>query len=85
MIRSANTGVSAHINKYGIIKQKIDYRKRGAFLCKVKPETKMTFYVRHGNLIGKTASVLAVILLLSAFVKLLTKRLNSSDSKSITA
>lgn len=69
MIRSANTGVSAHIDAYGHIKQPTGYRERTAFACSVQPYSSLTFYVRNGNLIGKTASLMAVLLLLSSLVR----------------
>lgn len=68
MIRSANTGVSAKINKFGKITSQTRYNERTAFKCVAKPNSRKTFYVKYGNLIGKT-SILSILLLLSTFVR----------------
>lgn len=70
MVRSANTGVSAKINQFGRIVFQTKYKEKTAFKCYVNPHKHLTFYVRHGNLIGTSASVLAVILCLSSLVRL---------------
>jgi apolipoprotein N-acyltransferase len=76
MIRSANTGISAHIDRFGRIKQQTLYNENTAFKCLVTPSKRITFFVKYGNIIGKTASVLSVILALSALVNLILKKKN---------
>lgn len=75
MLRSANTGISAKVDRFGNISHATGYRERTAFACSIIPRNKITLYVQYGNLIGKTASVLAVLLMLSTLVRLfLNKR-----------
>lgn len=74
MIRSANTGVSAKINQFGKITARTKYKERTAFKCNVSPKTYMTFYVQHGNLIGIISSILAVMFVLSTFVRMVVGR-----------
>ncbi len=69
MVRSANTGVSAKIDKRGNITQSIPYKKRGAFACQARPLSYMTFYVKYGNLVGKIASLLSILILVWTIIK----------------
>ncbi len=74
MIRSANTGVSAKIDRFGRIEQSLAYKKRGAFACKARPYSGETFYVRYGNLIGLCSAAGSLILLIVLLVKALRMR-----------
>jgi apolipoprotein N-acyltransferase len=73
MLRSANTGISAHIDEFGNILQSTKYDEQVAFKCKAYAGTKITFYVRFGDWIGKS-SLLSILLLLSVYVKVKTKK-----------
>lgn len=68
MIRSANTGISAHINQYGKILKQTKYKERTAFTCKAIPNREITFYVKYGNILGKT-SILSLLLILGTLVR----------------
>jgi apolipoprotein N-acyltransferase len=74
MVRSANTGISAKINHLGRITQQTKYNERTAIKCYVRPRTELTFYVKYGNVIGKMALFLAIVLLLSSVVKKFVKK-----------
>lgn len=74
MIRSANTGVSAYIDRFGNIKKTLKYKLRGALKCEAQPYMRKTFYVQHGNIIGKLCSVIGCMLVLSLIVKGFIKR-----------
>lgn len=78
MARSANTGVSAYINQFGTIKMQTKYKERVALKCYLNPKTKMTFYVKYGNLIGK-ASLISILLLVSVIILKFKKNPKDSD------
>ena len=61
--RSANTGISAYINQKGEIVARTPWWQQAALRHLVHLNTEQTFYVRHGELIGPAAQVLAVLLL----------------------
>jgi apolipoprotein N-acyltransferase len=64
--RSANTGISCFINQRGEILQQLTWWKRGALKDTLNASNDLTFYVRNGDYIGRTArffSLLAVLLL----------------------
>ncbi|RTQ48441.1 apolipoprotein N-acyltransferase [Hymenobacter gummosus] len=71
--RSANTGVSAFINQRGDIVQQTGWWVQAASRYTVHLNDELTFYTRHGELLGYAAQVLAVLLLawvlLHRFVK----------------
>ncbi len=49
VIRSANTGVSAIINKKGEVENKIGINQKGVILSNILPANSNTFYSKHGN------------------------------------
>jgi len=67
--RSANTGVSAFINQRGDIRMATKYDEAVAIKDKILLNDRITFYVRWGDLIGRIAIFLSILLLLNAFVK----------------
>ena len=67
--RSANTGISAFINQRGDILQRTQYEETKAIKRVLQSNDKITFYVQWGDLIGRLALFLAVILVLNTFVK----------------
>ncbi len=69
VVRSANTGISAHINQKGEIVQSLGYEKRGALLAKVRLNEEKTFYTRHGDYIARVAIFMAGLLFLYSFSK----------------
>ncbi|WP_157540982.1 apolipoprotein N-acyltransferase [Hymenobacter aerophilus] len=62
--RSANTGISGFINQKGEITQQSGWWVQAALRGTVHLNTELTFYVRHGELIGPACQVLAVLLLI---------------------
>ncbi|NVO86035.1 apolipoprotein N-acyltransferase [Hymenobacter terrestris] len=66
--RSANTGISGFINQKGEITQQSGWWVQAALRGTVHLNTELTFYVRHGELIGISCQVLAVLLLLGTVV-----------------
>ena len=67
--RSANTGISAFINQRGDIRNTTKYEETIAIKDKIMFNDSITFYVRWGDLIGRIAIFLSILLLLNAFVK----------------
>ncbi len=67
--RSANTGISAFINQRGDIRMATKYDEAVAIKDKILLNDAITFYVRWGDLIGRIAIFLSILLLLNTFVK----------------
>ncbi|WP_245849450.1 apolipoprotein N-acyltransferase [Hymenobacter crusticola] len=66
--RSANTGISAFINQKGEIMTQTGWWLQTARRYPVQLNSELTFYVRHGELIGPATQVLAVLLLVLVIV-----------------
>jgi len=64
--RSANTGISAFINQRGDILQTTEYWVADAIKATLQTNTQLTFYVKHGDYIGRICTFLGVFLLLIA-------------------
>ncbi len=63
IIRSANTGISAIINKKGEVEKKIGINKQGVILSKINPSNSKTFYSKHGNWLVNLSIFFAFFLL----------------------
>ena len=61
LARSANTGISGFIDQRGTITQRTGWWVAAASRATVHLNTEQTFYVRHGELLGRGAQVLAVL------------------------
>jgi apolipoprotein N-acyltransferase len=61
--RSANTGISAFINQRGDVVQHTQWWVRTALKQNINLNSDLTFYVRYGDYLPKTASVVAVLLI----------------------
>ncbi len=72
--RSANTGISGFINQRGDELQKSLYLTPDCLRQKIKCNNKITFYVKYGDVIGKIALGLAIMILLNLIVKKLTNQ-----------
>ena len=72
--RSANTGISAFINKNGEILKKIDYDKKGVLIGNIGLENKLTFYTKYGDYIARIALLLFILTALFLFRNILTKK-----------
>ena len=66
--RSANTGVSSIINQLGEIQKSIPWDKEGVISYEVPLYNLKTFYVRHGDFLGRLASFFSILILLCSFV-----------------
>ena len=69
IVRSANTGISGLIYSNGKVVEKTNWEEEIAINVKVPLNSKVTFYNRYGDYIGRIFSFVAVLLLLSSFVK----------------
>lgn len=67
--RSANTGVSCFINQRGDVMQAQPWDTRIAIRQKIKANTQLTFYAKHGDIIYRIATFLAVAFIIYTFVR----------------
>lgn len=67
--RSANTGISCFFNTKGEAIYPTKYWEKDAIIYKIHPNTIETFYVRNGDILGRLASFLSMVLLFSALVR----------------
>ncbi|MDU0369985.1 apolipoprotein N-acyltransferase [Hymenobacter endophyticus] len=72
--RSANTGISGFINQKGEITQQTGWWVPAISRATVHLNTELTFYVRHGELLGPACQVLAVLLLVLVVVRAVMMR-----------
>ena len=68
--RSANTGISCFINQRGEILQQLTWWKRGALKDTLNANDEITFYVRYGDYIGRTARFFSLLVVLLVAVNL---------------
>jgi apolipoprotein N-acyltransferase len=66
--RSANTGISSLIDQRGVELARIGWWKRSGLRGTLNKNDTITFYVKHGDYLGRIAVLLTVILLLYSFV-----------------
>jgi apolipoprotein N-acyltransferase len=66
--RSANTGISSFINQRGDVLQELTWWKRGALKDTLNANTKITFYTKHGDYIGRISLFFALLMGLYAVV-----------------
>jgi apolipoprotein N-acyltransferase len=66
--RSANTGISSLIDQRGVELARIDWWERSGLRGTLNKNDKITFYVKHGDYLGRIAVLLTVIILLYSFV-----------------
>ena len=69
IIRSANTGISAIINKKGDIVDSLDYNKKGFINSSINLSDKITFYVKYGDFIYRISLFFFLIIVLFYFSK----------------
>ena len=72
--RSANTGISSFINQRGDVIKKLGWWQRGALKAEINANDKLTFYVRHGDYIGRIARFFSLIILVYLFVRTVLDR-----------
>lgn len=66
--RAANTGVSGFINQRGEIRQTTHWWEQSAVRSTLKLNDAQTLYVQYGDAIGRTAALLAILMILYTFV-----------------
>jgi len=71
--RSANTGISCFINQKGDVLQPTDWWKPAVIKGTLNANSELTFYTKYGDYIGRIASFLAVLLLVYAIARSLSK------------
>lgn len=74
--RAANTGTSCFINKKGEIISQLPAWKEGALHGSIKENNKITFYVKHGDYIGKFSLFCTLIILIISLIKETKTKLN---------
>ncbi len=67
--RSANTGISAFIDQKGTILHSTEFWEQDVIREVLRANREKTFYSQHGDYLGRTACWLAILVLLSAWVK----------------
>lgn len=77
--RSANTGISAIIDPYGNIMQTQPWNKAATIKSNIPVSNDQTFYVKYGDYIYKSLTLMAGFLVLWNFANLFLKRRNSSQ------
>lgn len=66
--RSANTGISCVIDQHGRVFKPLAYGTQGAIVHKLQINDEITFYAKHGDLIGRLAVLLTGIFLAFMFL-----------------
>ena len=62
--RSANTGISSIINHLGEIEKSIDWDRRETIKARIPLYGKKTFYVKHGDFLGRLSAFFSIIIIL---------------------
>ena len=75
VVRSANTGISGVISPFGEVLSQTNWEEEIAINVTVPLNETITFYNQFGDYIGRIFSFITVLLLFSAFVKNLTKKI----------
>lgn len=73
VVRSANTGISCIVDQRGIIRQRTEWWKPGAFVASVHPNSSDTFFVRYSDLVGGAGLLFAALLMAALLQKSLTR------------
>jgi apolipoprotein N-acyltransferase len=71
--RSANTGISCLINQRGEVLAKLGWWKRGTVKGIINANHAVTYYVKNGDYIGRTASFFSLLIVLLFIAKSLRK------------
>jgi apolipoprotein N-acyltransferase len=74
IVRSANTGVSCIINQRGDIVKSLPYWQKGALAGSIALNNNLTIFSITGDLLGRTASILSLGLLVLYLVKRIKNR-----------
>lgn len=74
--RSANTGISCFIDPLGNVINPQPWDTEAAIRYNIPVDNRQTFYVKYGDLLSRTATVLALGLLVWLLIQVIRKRLN---------
>lgn len=74
VIRSANTGISCMVDQRGLIHQPTGWWVPTAFGAQAHPNSAITCFVAHGDLIGHSAQWIAVALIIALIVSGIARR-----------
>lgn len=74
VVRSANTGISCFVDRRGTIHQATAWWQPTAIRGSVVVSDEITFFVRHGDQVGRVAVLCSALLLLLAMARLLKAR-----------
>jgi apolipoprotein N-acyltransferase len=66
--RSANTGVSCFIDIRGVRTEETKWWTQAVLKGEIIPETRITTYVKYGDYLSATGSILSLIILLIIFI-----------------
>lgn len=72
VIRVANTGISAQINKRGEVIEMLPARKEGSLLVSANLSEKLTWYSQNGDFVGRIAvffTILALLIFVAQYLK----------------
>jgi len=72
--RAANTGISAFIDIDGQLVSHLDYGIEGVLKGSVTPHTKLTFYSRWGDLIGRLSLFVIIVLLMQLLYRIFANK-----------
>ena len=61
--RCANTGISCFITPFGEIEQATTYWEKASIIKQMTPQNSQTWYVKYGDLLSYSASLLAILLI----------------------
>ncbi|MBK9177254.1 MAG: apolipoprotein N-acyltransferase [Flavobacteriales bacterium] len=65
VVRSANTGISCIVDQRGVIRAETDWWVPTAFRANVHPNESVTFFVRYGDLVGRSAIWVSLLFLVA--------------------
>ncbi|MCF6241830.1 MAG: apolipoprotein N-acyltransferase, partial [Bacteroidales bacterium] len=69
VIRVGNTGISGLINEKGAVIEQIPIEEETVLKVNFSTNKKQSFYVLHGDIIGRLAAFMSVILILATYVR----------------
>lgn len=81
VVQSANTGISGFINQRGEVQQRTGWWEGDVLKQDVRLNEDITFYVRHGDYIAKTAFYMSVLILLYSIYLSISRRVKRITGK----
>ena len=79
--RSANTGISSLIGQRGEVLMSLPYWQRGALNGKLNANDSLTFYVKHGDYIGRIGFYTTLFLIAGLIVLSFTRRFRKNEKQ----